>query len=257
MEKREKYTCWLCGKTTDHFLERGDVNSRGSERRSKEAYVISNLYGNVELEPKRRVFCENCLEEYYQNRRMMLKEYDELKIKVMFERALLIMEDSNKVYMHEYMESANKILVDAMEHKEKYRSSYEMVTAIILNEFLYDFEINKKIGKYFVDFYIPELFTVLEIDGERHENKKSYDSKRDEEIRCLLGNKWEIIRIKTKYIDLNPEKIPDAIEELYLEHKKIRQKNNGILPEWFDERSNNRYRNILKDKDKVIKVSKK
>ena len=43
-----------------------------------------------------------------------------------------------------------------------------------------DFDRQKIIGNYIVDFYCPALNLVVEIDGNSHDNKLSYDMKRDE-----------------------------------------------------------------------------
>ena len=76
-----------------------------------------------------------------------------------------------------------------------------------------------KVGKYQVDFLLPELFVVLEIDGERHAHKKDSDRVRDKDIRKLLGSPWEIIRISTDWLDKDAKKIPEAIEKV-LEYRE-------------------------------------
>jgi len=42
-----------------------------------------------------------------------------------------------------------------------------------------DFDRQKVIGNYIVDFYCPQLKLVIEIDGSSHANKQDYDSARD------------------------------------------------------------------------------
>ena len=85
------------------------------------------------------------------------------------------------------------------------------------------------------------MFVCLEIDGGYHETKRISDSKRDIEIRKLLGDEWEIIRIKTNYLEKDPEKLLDAIDALYAEKKKLRKQNNGIIPEHFSKRERDHY----------------
>jgi very-short-patch-repair endonuclease len=48
-----------------------------------------------------------------------------------------------------------------------------------------DFERQKIIGNYIVDFYCPELGMVVEIDGESHDFKGEYDNERDNYLRSL------------------------------------------------------------------------
>lgn len=48
-----------------------------------------------------------------------------------------------------------------------------------------DFDRQKIIGNYIVDFYCAELKVALEIDGDSHINKAEYDSRRDTYLKSL------------------------------------------------------------------------
>ena len=48
------------------------------------------------------------------------------------------------------------------------------------------------IGNYIVDFFIPELGLVFEIDGSSHDDKLEYDAERDNFMQSL---NLEVIRI--------------------------------------------------------------
>ena len=48
-----------------------------------------------------------------------------------------------------------------------------------------NFNRQKVIGNYIVDFYVPSLSLVIEIDGWSHDYKEEYDSKRDEFLKSL------------------------------------------------------------------------
>lgn len=48
-----------------------------------------------------------------------------------------------------------------------------------------DFDRQKIIGNYIVDFYCPALNLVIEVDGNSHDNKLSYDLQRDEYFKKL------------------------------------------------------------------------
>ncbi len=215
----DEYYCWYCGKLT-----------------------------KLVYEPNERVFCEECKTKHLKEHKENVLNYAKLKIDVMYENALRTMEKAG-VYMYEYQNSAKKIYEDAKTDTEKFFSSYEMITAIILDEFGYEYEINKKILKYRTDFYIPELKVCLEIDGERHNHREVYDNRRDLEIRNYLGLDWEIIRIPTKYLNQNPVRLIDAVEELKKEKKRIRNKNKGVIPEWYSKREKEHYRKITPDRE--------
>ena len=48
-----------------------------------------------------------------------------------------------------------------------------------------DFDRQKIIGNYIVDFYCAQKNAVIEIDGPAHDNKVEYDAKRDEFLNSL------------------------------------------------------------------------
>lgn len=209
---KEKYKCWYCGNEIE-----------------------------LAYEPRERICCEDCFVKAKEEHKALVAEYSKLKIKVMYENALRMMEKSGRCYMHEYYESAERILQKALSDTESFMSSHEMVVAIVLDNLMYLYEPNYKILNYRVDFFIPELKACLEVDGNLHEHKLEYDSRRDIAIRDVLGPEWEVIRIRTKYIEENPEKVVDAIEAMITEKKKLRKKNRGYMPYGFSKRDNTLY----------------
>ena len=214
MSEFNQYHCWHCGKLT-----------------------------TKDEEPILRVFCDDCKELHASEHADLVERYSKMKIQIMFETAIRKMENKY-IYMYEYYKSAQKIFKQAMEDTTKFLSSDEMIVAIVLDEFNYDFEANYKIGKYRIDFYIPELKACLEVDGWMHDYKTVKDSRRDIDIRAMLGSEWEIVRMSTQYVEKYPPKIPEAIEVLVKQKRKIRAENNGIIPEYYSKREKNHYDKI-------------
>lgn len=210
----ESFACWKCGKEL--------------------------LYNR---EPQHRVYCEECAEKEKEYRKQLLAEHIDRRIRVMYERALNEMERAG-VYMHEYSQIAPALLHRALNEPERYLSSYEMISAMILESNGYEFEVNKRIGKYVVDFYIPELHVIYEVDGDRHDFSAEEDSRRDIELRKILGAEWEVVRIPTKYIDENPEAIPDALEGVHNYKRKLRKDYGGHLPDGYSRREKALYKNL-------------
>lgn len=62
-----------------------------------------------------------------------------------------------------------------------------------------------------------------------------------------MGEQFEIIRIPTKYIEKNPNKIADYVKSSYKCKKQLRKKYNGILPGHYSEREKQLYKKILKN----------
>ena len=116
--------------------------------------------------------------------------------------------------MYSYQEAID-VVHDFLENNvDKFDSSYEVLTAIVLVHNKIYSKMQQKVGKYQVDFLLPDLMVVLEVDGERHKQRKEYDSVRDKAIKKQLGPYWEIIRISTEHLDKNAKKIPEAIDKV-------------------------------------------
>jgi very-short-patch-repair endonuclease len=200
----QKQVCWVCG----------------------EVIPQDQFYGFG------RRFCEKCETEHVERYKGIVNEYAMIKNKVTFERAMRLMEKSG-CEMSKYKCFARAVERHSAENPEQYRSSDEMIAAVVLLEAGYDFEMNKRIGKHIVDIFIPNLCVCLEIDGDRHKYSKKEDGQRDLEIRHKLGSKWEIVRLPTKYIEKEPWKIIEAVQSVYELKKRTREKNGGILPETY------------------------
>ena len=206
----EKFPCWGCGKKITYYDE-----------------------------PNERVYCKKCKQEHFKEIRELKKQEEEIHKKLMLERAMKIIEASND-YSHEYIDSFNELKVG----NYNFDSSHEAIVAMVLINNNYEFESNKKIGKYYIDFYIPEEKICLEIDGERHKNNQIYDKTRDIKVRETLGSDWETVRIPTEYVEKNPGRVIDAMLDLKAMLIDLRKKY-GYIPDYFSERERMYYNEIL------------
>ena len=82
-----------------------------------------------------------------------------------------------------------------------------------------DFDIDRQviIGNYIVDFFIPELGLIFEIDGSTHNHKKEYDEKRDAYLKSFG---LEIVHILNGDIKINM----DFVYKFVIEKVKLREK---------------------------------
>lgn len=182
-----------------------------------------------------RKYCYDCYLLERKERKNRIYEYLRLKRELMLERAIKILE-KQKLDIYEYKEPI-EVVADFMREKpEKLQSADEVVAAVILVDNEIPAKLQYPIGEYKVDFYLPTLKIVLEIDGFLHEKNLYADNERDKDIRKILGADWEIVRIKTKYIEQNAELLVEAIKAVRDEKKKLRRKNNGFLPDWYSKR---------------------
>ena len=211
--------CWVCG-----------------------ASIEKSFFPDMDIMSGR--FCRKHWHEHTKQYRGAVAEYLKLKTVIMFERTMRTMERCC-LNMTEYKREAMAVQKHSEEFPEQYRSSDEMVAAVILLHAGIDFEMNYKIGKFTVDFYIPSWKIIVEIDGDRHEHRLLFDSKRDSELRNALGQEWEIIRVPTKYIEQNPAKLPEAVQALAKQKRTIRKKNGGFLPQNYSKRESALYENAM------------
>ena len=194
--------CWICGKTATKTMP---------------VYDGFGFY-EPELSTYRRCYCDKCFKEVESTESEERKLYIKLKKREMFRKAVKLLESQN-TNMYEYKE-AIEVVEDFLEDNvDKFDSSYEVLTAIVLVHNRIYSKMQYRVGSYQVDFLLPDLLVVLEVDGERHKHRKDYDSVRDKEIKKILGPHWEIIRISTEHLDKNAKKIPDAINKV-LEYRE-------------------------------------
>lgn len=228
-------------------MKRKQYAQRGHTMRNQQCWVCGSVIPADQFYGCGRRFCEKCETQHMEKYKGIVNEYAIIKNRVMFERAMRLMEKSG-CEMTKYKRYAMAVERHSRENPEQYRSSDEMIAATVLLEAGYDFQMNKHIGKYLVDIFIPSAYVCLEIDGDRHKYSKKADGQRDLEIRHLLGSKWEIVRIPTKYIEQAPGKVAEAVKAVYALKKETRSKHDGILPETYSRTVKEYYQGITLEK---------
>ena len=197
----QKLICWNCG----------------SEDGAPHLQQVGDRFTHANVEAKRqerwRHYCPACKAEKNARMQETQRVFSKARKEIMFERAQQILE-GQRSDMYELREAIDVVGEFVEAEPDRFDSAYEMVAAIILIHNRVHCKPQQKIGKYQVDFILPEEFVVLEIDGYQHENRVCFDSKRDREIRRELGPDWEIVRIATKYLDQNAAKLVEAIHEI-------------------------------------------
>lgn len=78
-----------------------------------------------------------------------------------------------------------------------------------------DFDRQRVIGNYIVDFYIKKLGLVIEIDGSSHDNKIEYDIIREE---YLIGLGLKVHRISVSDIMNKMQMVMASLEDYILEY---------------------------------------
>ena len=79
-----------------------------------------------------------------------------------------------------------------------------------------DFDRQRIIGNYIVDFYVKNLGLIIEIDGSSHDNKEAYDSKRDAYFESLGLKVYHIPVVEVlQQMKLVIQKLENFIQENY------------------------------------------
>ncbi len=94
------------------------------------------------------------------------------------------------------------------------------------------FDIDRQfiIGNYIVDFFIPELGLAIEIDGESHDFKGSYDNKREEYLQ-QLG--LEVLHFQDAEIKKNIDFVADSLQLAIKKRKQFLEDLKVIHPVGF------------------------
>lgn len=173
-----------------------------------------------EVSKYHRCYCEDCLNEALRKEAEERTLFVKLRKREMIRKACDMLE-RQRTNMYEYKEAIEVVQDFVEDNVDKIDSSYEALAAIVLVHNRIYSKMQHKVGPYQVDFLLPDLMVVLEIDGERHKHKKEYDSLRDRQIKEILGDGWEIIRISTDRLDEDAKKLPEAIYKV-IEYRKTK-----------------------------------
>jgi len=202
-----KIVCWECGKEPE-----------------------TNVYG-------RRNWCKKCHEKHTKTKQVNLDKYMLLRMKLMHDRALRIIENQRfPVDLLDYKEASKVVFDRAIKDLQVFDSAHEMVAVMELLRNKIMTKLKVRIGNHKPDILLPDEKIVLEIDGFLHKHRKKADKVRDVEMRKELGCEWEVVRIPTEYIEMNIKKLVDAIRGLKKEMQRVRKEYNGLLPENFSPR---------------------
>lgn len=191
--------CWKCGEEATLTM-----NTSGNEGVLGWYRITANKH--------MRSYCDKCFDEKYQQDKEENELFIRLKKKRMFETAVSNLEKQN-IDIYEMKDAIDAVEEIVEEKPDKFDSSYEVMVAIILVHNRVRCKMQYRVGKYQVDFLIPELMVVLEVDGERHKHRKAYDSIRDEKIVKALGNGWHVVRVTTDMLDMNATRLLKAIDK--------------------------------------------
>jgi len=192
--------CWTCGKTAT--ITKGRVE--------RELLEFGSRITTTEPNRHYRCYCQECYDKKMSELETDKKTYNILKKKIMFESAVETLEKQS-LLLWKYKEAIDTVEQYNLENLDKFDSKYEIITAIILIHNEVKTNVHFMVKDVEVDFVLPDMCVALEIDGELHKSRKEKDEVRDYFLKKELGPDWEIIRIKTSYLDKHADRLMAAI----------------------------------------------
>lgn len=94
---------------------------------------------------------------------------------------------------------------------DKFSSIPEAAVAIQMEKIGLKYEAQKEVAGKRVDFYIPEIKIILEIDGELYHTDENKTFLRDREIMREVGDEWEIVHIEASKVPKYTWNIKEAL----------------------------------------------
>lgn len=152
------------------------------------------------------IFCGTILDEERNGKYTC--EICERKVKILkdvtkADSAMTKLENVFKKYLKRkcsYRDERDIVVKKILENDFVFNSVEEMCFAMQLEKENIKYIPNYKIGKYKVDFFLPNLKRIVEIDGELYHSDKDRDYLRERSIMHNAGEEFEIIRIPASYV---------------------------------------------------------
>lgn len=114
----------------------------------------------------------------------------------------------------------NDLKIRARDLRHNSTLSEVLLWQMLKNKQIYglDFNRQKIIGNYIVDFYCSKLNLVIEIDGSSHDNKYAYDANRDE---YLQGLGLYVLHIKDRDVKFNMQDVLNTLDTFIKNHYPV------------------------------------
>lgn len=103
---------------------------------------------------------------------------------------------------------------------DKFSSVPEVAVAIQMQKIGLYYETQKEIDGKKVDFYLPTIKIILEIDGEIYHSEENKKFIRDRQIMSALGEKWEIVHISSSDVPRYTWNLKEALPFVVLERNE-------------------------------------
>lgn len=122
-----------------------------------------------------------------------------------------------------YQEERDLIIDKILKNEFSFNSTTEMCFAMQLERQKIKYYPNYKVGNHKVDFFLPDIRKIIEIDGELYHTDENKDFLREREIMSCVGETYEIVRIPASFVPkYTMEDIKDIVRFVVLRRNEER-----------------------------------
>ena len=186
----------------------------------KNVCIVCGL--EFESNSKNITVCKTCEEKIHMVKKIEMFKKANGKLKG---RGIL---KNNNVEIH-----SEKVRERIIKGIDNFSSIPEVMMAIQMEMLEIQYETQKKIGNKKVDFYLPDLKIVLEIDGELYHTNDNESFLRDRHIMHYLDESWEIVHIDAWAIPRYTWDIGNALQHVLFQRKMWGYFRNSEMDEFF------------------------
>lgn len=176
----EKYTCLICGEK----FESGKAN----------VYICDKCDSKIRLTKK--IAMVDKAQKELEKRKGKMKSF------------------KPKLDMSEYAKVVKQRVIDGIDN---FSSVPEAIIGIQMQRIGLKYKTQKEIAEKKVDFIIPEIKIILEIDGELYHTDENKSFLRDRQIMGAVGEKWEIVHIKAQEIPKYTWNLREALPHVVIQ----------------------------------------
>lgn len=170
--------------------------------------ICGEVYQSEILQKKTIYICDSCKQKIKFMRQPEVKTKDAaVKHEQRFQKAV---ENIRKQVGDAFPEYERAIRL-AETRNGCYDSVVEAMVAIELVRLKYKVIPQQKVGRYKVDFCLPDIKRIIEVDGEIYHNKNRRPN-REAEIQIAFGFEWKIIHIPAELIQEDIVKLKECID---------------------------------------------
>lgn len=172
----------------------------------------------IEFEEKEsQYYCEKCLDKMKIVKKLEMVDKAE---KLIAKKKRNMRRIAETVDVSEFSEIVRKRIMDKVDN---FSSVPEVAVAIQMQRIGLSYETQKVIAGKNVDFYLPEIKIILEIDGGLYHTDENKTFLRDRQIMHEVGEEWEIVHIDAdlvpKYTWNLKEALPYVVSQRNEQHR--------------------------------------